>query len=86
MYLKVPPLTLILYYAHSAFSSYRSEIEKTTHAAELEGKQQELEIQAATIAKCESEIQHLKTQVTQTVGLIITISLYRLSGCLSHIE
>ena len=41
----------------------RSELEKTTHAAELEGKQQELEIQEATIAKYETEVQHLKSQV-----------------------
>lgn len=58
---------------HSPLSISRSELEKTTHAAELEGKQQEIEIQASTIAKYESEVLHLKQQVRQNLNIIIHI-------------
>lgn len=78
--LRYIPVLLIDYlwaYWSDFFPNYaccilRAELERSTLTAELEGKQQELEIQTSLIEKYEIEIKHLKSQVRLSL-LIVTL-------------
>jgi len=59
---------------HRVTSGCRAEQSKTTYAAELDSKQEEIEVQSGLISAYEAEIAKLKKQVSNVINLLVAWS------------